>query len=113
MNTGLVASVPYDVRFDRVALEEINDFLTYLSDYDADVSKWYENSIKQIIDRDLREHPDRYPWFWKSGPPFRARLFTVSRRTKYWIIYEVNEQNRFITVLRFWNASRDPSKLKL
>jgi plasmid stabilization system protein ParE len=105
--------VPCDVQFDPVALDEIEDFLTYLSDFDPDVSARYETLLDQLIDLDLSTSPMRYSWFWKFGPPYRGRLFHVSRRTKFWIIYTVDEAHRRVDILRFWNASRDPSKLKL
>jgi hypothetical protein len=105
--------VPYDVQFDLVALDEIWDFLAFLADFDPDVSTRYETLLEQLIDSDLSEAPLRHSWFWKSGPPYRDRLFHVSRRTKFWIIYKVDESQRRVDVLRFWNATRDPSKLKL
>jgi plasmid stabilization system protein ParE len=105
--------VPYDVQFDPVALDEILNFLAYLADFDPDVSARYDIKLEQLIDNDLSESPLRYSWFWKSGPPYRGRLFHVSRRTKFWIIYTVDDAQRRVDVLRFWNASRDPSELKL
>lgn len=105
--------VRFSIRFDRVAIEDIQDFLAYLDDFSPDVSSSFADSLKQVIDRDLGGNPLRYSWFWQSGPPFRARLFRVSRRTAYWIIYEVDEPNHRVTILRFWNASRDPAAFEL
>jgi plasmid stabilization system protein ParE len=105
--------VPYDVQFDPVALDEIAEFLAYLADFDPDVSARCEILLEQLIESDLAETPLLYSWFWKSGPPYRGRLFHVSRRTKFWIIYKVDKPDRRVDILRFWNASRDPSKLRL
>jgi ParE toxin of type II toxin-antitoxin system, parDE len=105
--------VPYEIQLDPVALEEIRDFLGYLADFDPDVSARYETPLEQLIDSDLSESPHRFSWFWKSGPPYRGRLFHVSRRTKFWIIYTIDEERHRVDILHFWNASRDPSKLKL
>jgi plasmid stabilization system protein ParE len=105
--------VPYDIRFDPVALDEIRAFLAYLSNYDPDVSVRYETLLEQLIESDLSEFPLRYSWFWKSGPPYRGYLFRISRRTQFWVIYKIDEAHNRVDVLRFWNASRDPTELKL
>jgi plasmid stabilization system protein ParE len=105
--------VPYDVQFDPVALDEVMEFLAYLAEFDPDISARYEALLEQVIDSDLSQAPLRHAWFWKSGPPYRGRLFRVSRRTAFWVIYKVDEACRRVDVLRFWNASRDPSKLQL
>jgi plasmid stabilization system protein ParE len=105
--------VPYDTHVDDLALEDIRCFLEYLADYDTELSVRYEAALEHLIDRDISEFPLRYPWFWLSGPPFRGCLFQVSRRTKFWIIYSADDTLNRVDILRFWNASRDPSKLRL
>jgi plasmid stabilization system protein ParE len=105
--------VPYDIFADDLALEDIRGFLDYLADYDTVMSARCEAALEQLNDRDISEVPLRYPWFWLSGPPFRGCVFQVSRRTKFWIIYSVDYILHRVDILRFWNASRDPSELKL
>jgi plasmid stabilization system protein ParE len=105
--------VRYDLRFDPVALNDVREFLSYLAEYDPEISARYEIQLETIFEVDLSEHPLRFSWFWLSGPPYRGRLFQVSRRTKFWIIYTVDEMRSRVDVLRFWNASRDPTNLRL
>ncbi len=68
---------------------------------------------REIFSHDLGEHPLRATFFALTGAPYRAYLFRVGRRSRYWIIYTADEDRRTVNVLRFWNASRDPERLDI
>jgi mRNA-degrading endonuclease RelE of RelBE toxin-antitoxin system len=51
--------------------------------------------------------------FYITGAPYRGYLFRVGRRTDFWIIYTVDEITKTVSVLRFWNASKDPQAFEL
>jgi hypothetical protein len=65
------------------------------------------------VSTNLGESPLTWTYFVFTGPPYRAYLFRVGRRTQYWVIYTVDEDNRTVDILHFWNASRDPDTLDL
>lgn len=104
---------PYLLRIDRVARHEINEFGIYAGAYGDAWAKIQFTRLRNALLHDLAQNPHRYPIFRLTGPPFRARLFSVGRRTSYWIVFTVDESSRAVDVLRFWNSSRDPTSLKL
>jgi hypothetical protein len=48
-----------------------------------------------------------------TGAPYRAYLFEIGGRTKFWIVYTVDEERRIVNVLRIWNAAREPSEFQV
>jgi mRNA-degrading endonuclease RelE of RelBE toxin-antitoxin system len=110
---GKPRRMTYEVVFSATAERETEELLEYLSRYDENISEQYELSLSRIGEFELATISHSYFWFWLTGPPYRGRLFTVSRHTAFWLVYTVDDEKRVLAVRRFWNASRDPSKLKL
>jgi mRNA-degrading endonuclease RelE of RelBE toxin-antitoxin system len=105
--------MPYRVRIDPVAQRHIDEFAAYLRDYDEAFAIEQIERLDRIIGLNLREAPLTWNYFPFTGAPYRAYLFRVGRRTHYWLIYTVDEDNRVVDLLHFWNASRDPDSLEL
>jgi mRNA-degrading endonuclease RelE of RelBE toxin-antitoxin system len=103
----------YRVRFDPVALSQIEDFAAYLRDYSEDFALEQIQRLDLIIALNLGESPLTWPYFAFTGAPYRAYLFRVGRRTQYWIVYTVDDETRTVDILQFWNATRDPESLEL
>jgi mRNA-degrading endonuclease RelE of RelBE toxin-antitoxin system len=103
----------FRVRIDPLAQRGIDDFAVYTSSYSEQFAVEQFGRLDDILSRDLAASPLRSTYFVLTGAPYRAHLFRVGRRTQYWIIYTVDEDNRTVTILRFWNASRDPEALAL
>lgn len=95
-----------------LAERSIDSFAAYLRDYSETLA------VEQIerLDRalsDLSEAPFRWSYFPLTGPPYRASLFRVGRKTQRWIVYRVNEPERRVDVLHFWSPQRDPESFSL
>ena len=103
----------FRVRIDSVAQRQIDEFVTYLKEYNEDFAIEQINRLDRIIAVNLGESPLTWGYFALTGAPYRTYLFRVGRRTQYWIIYTVDEENRTVNVLHFWNAMRDPGALGL
>jgi mRNA-degrading endonuclease RelE of RelBE toxin-antitoxin system len=103
----------YEVVFSATAAREVEEWLEYLSRYDDRISEKYEMALSRVVEFELATIPNAYSWFWLTGHPYRGRLFTVSRRTAFWLVYTVDDTKRVVAVRRFWNASRDPSNFEL
>ncbi len=101
----------YRVRIDPAALRQIEEFAVYLRRYDEDFAIEQIERLDLIIARNLAESPLTWSYFPITGAPYRAYLFRVGRRTQYWLIYTVDEENRTVDLLHFWNAMRDPDTL--
>ena len=103
----------FSVRIDPLAQREIDDFGIYTGAYSEEFAVEQFARLREIFSYDLGEHPLRSTFFALTGAPYRAYLFRVGQRTRYWIIYAADEDRRTVNVLRFWNASRDPDSLRL
>ena len=101
----------YRVRIDPAALRQIEEFAVYLRRYDEDFAIEQIERLDLIIARNLAKSPLTWSYFPITGAPYRAYLFRVGRRTQYWLIYTVDEENRTVDLLHFWNAMRDPDTL--
>jgi plasmid stabilization system protein ParE len=97
---------------DPLAQREIDDFAVYTSAYSEEFATEQFARLADAL-TDIAEAPLRWTYFVLTGAPYRASLFRIGRRTQYWIIYTVDEDERTVSVLRFWNASRDPEALDL
>jgi hypothetical protein len=103
----------YRVVFSAIAEREADEWLEYLSQHDEMASAKYESALMRVVDFELATMPNAFSWFWLIGRPYRGRPFTVSRRTAFWLIYTVDDDNRIVAVQRFWNASRNPATFEL
>ena len=101
----------FRVRIDPVALNQIDDFASYLRGYSEDFAIEQIERLDRILAVNLSESPLIWSHFALTGAPYRAYLFRVGRRTQYWIIYTVDEDSRTVDILQFWNVSRDPERL--
>ncbi len=97
----------YRVVIDRLAQREIYDFYEYLRRYSEDTARKYVEAFYDAIERTIAVSPNSFSFFAEVGAPYKALLFTVSRRTAFWIIYTVDDDNNEVRVLRFWNAARE------
>jgi len=103
----------YRVRIDPVALRQIDQFAVYLRDYSEDFAIEQIERLDRIVRANLGEAPHTWSYFPLTGAPYRAYLFRVGRRTQYWIIYTVDEENRTVDILSFWGTARDPDIVEL
>ena len=103
----------FRVRIDPVALRQIEEFAAYLRDYSEDFAIEQIERLDRILSVNLGESALTWSYFALTGAPYRAYLFRVGRRTQYWIIYTVDEDEHAVNILRFWNAMRDPERLEL
>src|SRR5215471_18665429 len=102
----------FRLRFDPVALVQIDQFTEYLREYDEGFAVEQIERLDRAL-RLLRESPLTWSYFPLTGAPYRAYLFRVGRRTQYWVIYTVDEDAHTVDILSFWNAARDPDSLDL
>jgi hypothetical protein len=101
----------FRVRIDPVARRFMDEFAVYLRDYSEAFAAQHIERLDYVLSVTLRESPLTWSYFALTGPPYRAYLFRVGRRTQYWIVYIVDEEARTVDILHFWNASRDPDAL--
>ena len=103
----------YRVRLSSSAQIDLQGFAEYAAGYSDEFATQQFIRLNRILSVDLAEAPNMWSQFFVTGAPYRAFLFKVGRRTSYWFVYTVNEENRTVDVLRFWNASRDTSAFEI
>jgi mRNA-degrading endonuclease RelE of RelBE toxin-antitoxin system len=103
----------YRVLTASISQAEIDEFACYAADYSDDFAREQFTRLNHILSVDLAESPNMWGHFYITGAPYRGYLFRVGRRTDFWIIYTVDEKAKTVSVLRFWNASKDPQAFEL
>jgi plasmid stabilization system protein ParE len=103
----------FRLRIAPLARRQVDEFALYLRNYDEALAIEQIDRLNRILAADIAEAPLTWNFFPLTGPPYRAYLFRVGRRTHHWVIYTVDEDSRTVNVLHFWNASRDPDSLDL
>jgi plasmid stabilization system protein ParE len=98
----------YRAVIDVLAQRDIDEFYEYLRRYSENTARKYVEAFFDAIERTVAIFPHSFSFFAEVGAPYKAFLFTVSRRTAYWVIYTVDDEKNEVRILRFWNASRQP-----
>ena len=65
-------------------------------------------ALEAAIDTYLRENPIPFGWYWETGAPNRAFLFTITPHTAYWVVFRVDEPERVVRVIGFRSTSAEP-----
>lgn len=103
----------YDISIAPRAQHDALELIGWLAARSPVVASGASADLQFLTTRDLELNPKRFAYFWLSGPPFRARLYHLSRRTKYWIVNAVDDELLRVMIVRIWNASRDPAAFEL
>lgn len=103
----------YRVHLSPLALREIDQFAVYLRQYSEGFAVEQIARLDRILATTLSESPLTWSYFPLTGAPYRAYLFRIGRRTQYWIVYTVDENQGSVEVLSFWNGARDPETIDL
>jgi len=105
--------MPFRVDITEQAQRDIDDVARYCRNYTA--AFWDEQAARlaRVFETWLASTPHTWSFFFVTGAPYRAYLFEVGARTKYWIVYTVDETTHVVNVLRVWNSAQDPDKFQL
>lgn len=83
-------------------------FARYCRKYSRRFWEAQETQLAHVLETWLPESPRTWSYFVLTGAPYRAYLFVAGERTKYWIVYRIDEQTRTVHIVRMWNAARNP-----
>ena len=95
----------YRLEFSIRAIHQIDGFFEHLRRYSFATANKYQCALQEAIDTYLVNSPTTFGYYWETGEPYRAFLFTVSPRTTYWVIYRVYEDEGLVRVMRFRNTA--------
>ena len=107
-----VSRPAYRLTVTRSAQRDIDGLFERLARYDQATAISYEFDLRESIANNVLTAPYTWAYFHLTGRPTRAYLYTISRRTSYWVVYEIDEPEQIVRVLRVWNAARDPGEFE-
>ena len=94
-------------------LADWRGFARYCAAYDLHFAETQIQRLTFAVDRLIGDSPLAWAFFVHTGEPYRAYLFRAGRRTQFWIVYSVEEDDGTINLLRLWNAARDPRRFSV
>ena len=68
----------------------------------------YRIALEDAINIYLLNEPIPFGWYWETGAPNRAFLYTISPHTAYWVIFRVYEEEGVVRIIAFLSASAEP-----
>jgi plasmid stabilization system protein ParE len=95
------------------AQRDIDDLGRYCRRYTPAFWEEQEMRLARVFETWLTLSPHMWIFFFVTGAPYRAYLFDVGARTKFWIVYSMDEERRLVNVLRVWNAAQDPDEFRI
>ena len=98
----------YRLEIGRKAARQIRLCFDRLRRYSFPAAEKYERALEQAIDAYLIDPPFTFGYYWETGAPNRAFLFTVSPHTAYWVVYRTFEDEGIVRVVAFRSASAEP-----
>jgi hypothetical protein len=102
--------MPFRVDITDRAQFDIDNLARYCRTYSADFWEEQEARLAYVLGVRFAAAPDTWNFFFVTGAPYRAFLFELGVRTKFWIVYTIDEERRVVQVLRLWNAAHDPEQ---
>jgi len=98
--------------FWQFAQLDIDDLARYCRNYSAAFWAEQEARLARVFETWLATTPHMWAFFFLTGAPYHAYLFEIGDRTKYWIVYTINNEARVVNILRVWNASQNPKQFR-
>ena len=100
--------MPYTIRRSPQARKDIREFFRYLrTEAGESIALKYFDALEHDLFDLIANNPHAFSIFHETGAPYRAKLFKLATTT-YWIVYTVDDENKKIELLRFWNSAREP-----
>ena len=103
----------YRVKISSRAQRDIDAFGRYCRKHSFEF--WQEHAVRlaHVFETLLPESPQMWSHFFVTGAPYRAYLFDAGVRTKYWLVYSIDEESRTVRIMRMWNAASNPKKFRV
>jgi len=105
--------MPFRVDITDLAQRDIDHLARYCRDYEAAFWEEQEARLADVFETWFANSPQTWNFFFITGAPYRAYLFEIGARTKYWIVYTIDAQARVVNVLRVWNTSQDSGRFQV
>lgn len=104
--------MPFRVDIADAAQRDIDDLASHCRSYTPAFWETQEARLARVFDTWLATVPHAWSFFFVTGAPYRAYLFDVGARTKFWIVYTIDEEARIVNVLRIWHAAQNPDEFR-
>ena len=98
--------MPYEIHRNARASRDFRQFARYLRDEAGQrVARYYLEALEHDLEIVIANNPHAFSWFHETGAPYRAKLFKLAR-TRFWIIYTVDDARQRVEIIRLWHAAR-------
>jgi hypothetical protein len=91
---------------------DIDGIYEYVSQYDLSIAKFHLDRLEDIL-MSLKQGLVDWNYFFLTGEPYKAKLFRISSRRTYWIIYRIHPRKKVIYILRVWGCFQNPKNFKI
>ena len=98
----------YRLEISRKAGREIFRCFRRMRRHSLASAQKYRIALEEAIHTYLLDDPIPFGWYWETGAPNRAFLYTISPHTAYWVIFRVYEDEGVVRVIAFLSASAEP-----
>jgi plasmid stabilization system protein ParE len=94
----------YKIRWTKEANETFDKIIEYLE------NRWTNREIVNFVNQtnqvliEISENPEMF----KSSSKMKIRMGIITKQTS--IIYQIDDRNKIIVLLSFWDNRQDPSK---
>lgn len=103
----------YRVEITGRARRDIGAFARYCRTHSEGFWREHGFRLADVLETCLAESPRMWSFFYVTGSPYRAYLFEVGERTKYWLVYSIDEKAKTIYLMRMWNSARNPKAFRV
>lgn len=96
----------YKIRWTKEANKTFDKIIEYLE------SRWTNREIVNFVKKSnqiLAQISDR-PEMFKSSSKMKIRMGVITKQTS--LFYQIDDRNKIIVLLSFWDNRQDPSKRK-
>ena len=95
------------VDLSKAAIDDLDDIHRQLFGF----SEIFANRCLVELDVAIRQLSDPFPvwsYFHITGAPYRAKLFSIGRRTAFWIVFRIHDEEDRVKIHRIWSTLRNP-----
>jgi plasmid stabilization system protein ParE len=99
------------VKLSDRAKADLRDIQIHLTDYSEAIAEKHVVRLAHSIDL-IGTQPFLWAYFFLTGAPYRAKLFFIGK-TSFWVVYELDESEQAVNILRIWNCKQNPEDFEL
>jgi plasmid stabilization system protein ParE len=96
----------YKIRWTKEANETFDKIIKYLE------NRWTDREIVNFVNKtnQILTQISKHPEMFKSSSKMKIRMGIITRQTSFF--YQIDNQDKIIVLLSFWDNRQDPAQRK-